>query len=106
MKFTYLALLAGCVVITLPLELAFRARVYARPRRLLLTVLPVFVAFVGWDESAVWRGQWSFDRRQTIGPWLPVGLPIEELLFFVVVPVCAVLTFEVVHRVSGRNRHR
>ena len=33
---------------------------------------------------------------------LPGGLPVEELLFFVVVPVCAVLGFEAVRKVLRR----
>jgi hypothetical protein len=32
---------------------------------------------------------------------LPGGVPVEELLFFVVVPTCAVLAFEAVRRVKG-----
>ena len=31
------------------------------------------------------------------------GMPIEELLFFLVVPVCAVLAFEAVRTVTGWN---
>ena len=38
---TYLGLLAGCLVVTAPLELVLRVRVYARWRRLLVAVLPV-----------------------------------------------------------------
>ena len=34
---------------------------------------------------------------------LPGGLPLEELLFFLVVPVCAVLGFEAVRQVTGRG---
>ena len=37
---TYLGLLAGCLVVTAPLELVLRVRVYARWRRVLLAVLP------------------------------------------------------------------
>jgi hypothetical protein len=32
---------------------------------------------------------------------LPGGIPVEELLFFLVVPVCAVLAFEAVRTVTG-----
>ena len=32
------------------------------------------------------------------GLLLPGRLPLEELLFFVVVPLCAILTFEAVRR--------
>jgi hypothetical protein len=32
---------------------------------------------------------------------LPGGLPLEEVLFFLVIPVCAVLAFEAVKRWRG-----
>lgn len=91
----YLAVLAGCVLVTLPLELVLHARVYARWRRLLLTLVPVLVVFVTWDALAVHAHDWSY--RHLTG--VRVGnLPIEELLFFVVIPVCSLLTFEAIRR--------
>jgi lycopene cyclase domain-containing protein len=92
----YLAVLAGCLLGTAPLEVLLRTRVYARWRRLLATLAPVLVVFVGWDLYAVARHQWTFDPRGITGLRLPGGLPVEEVLFFVAVPVCAVLTLEAV----------
>ena len=39
-RFQYLLLMAACVAITLPLEFVLRARVYRRPVRLALALLP------------------------------------------------------------------
>ena len=50
-------LLAACLVITLPLEFVLGARVYRRPRRLTLAVLPVLVVFYLWDAIAIARGR-------------------------------------------------
>ncbi len=97
----YLVVLVFCLLGTLPLELVIGVRVYRRPRRLLLTLLPVVVVFMVWDLYAVAAGHWDFDPAQTLGLVLPGGVPIEELLFFVVVPTCAVLAFEAVRRVRG-----
>jgi lycopene cyclase domain-containing protein len=97
-RFTYLAVLAVALLATLPLELLLRVRVYARWRRLLLTLLPVAAVFLGWDAAAVAAGQWHYDHRQVVGLFLPDGLPVEEVLFFLVVPTCAVLTLEAVRR--------
>ena len=97
----YVGVLALCLLGTLPLELWLGVRVYRRPRRLLLTLLPVLVVFVGWDLYAVHAGQWTFDPAQTLGWVLPGRLPIEEMLFFVVVPICSVLAFEAVRTVRG-----
>jgi len=96
---TYLVLLAGCVLVTLPLELVLGARVYARPRRWLTACAPVLVAFTLWDYLAIRRGHWSYDPRHLSGVRLLGVLPLEELLFFVVVPTCVLLTYEAVGRV-------
>lgn len=93
---TYLAILAACVLGTLPLELVLGVRVYGQCRRLLLAVAPVVVLFGVWDVLAIRAGWWSYDARYVVGVTLPGRLPIEELLFFVVIPVCAVLTYEAV----------
>ena len=96
------AILMGlCLLVTLPLELAFGARVWRRPRRLAVALVPAFAAFVAWDLWATASGTWGFDHRYTIGLTLPGGMAIEELVFFVVVPVCALLTLESVRNVMG-----
>ncbi|MHB1612932.1 MAG: lycopene cyclase domain-containing protein [Actinomycetes bacterium] len=97
----YLGMLAVVVVTTLPLELVLHLGVYRQWRRLFATLASVVPVFVGWDLYAISRHQWSFDPAQTLGIVLPGGLPVEELLFFLVVPVAAVLTLEAVHAVRG-----
>lgn len=100
-QLSYLAVLAGCLAAAIWLEPVFRVNVLRRWRRFLLTLLPVIVVFVGWDLAAIAAGHWSFDRAQITGVLLPGGLPLDELLFFVVVPLCIVLGFEAVRAVLG-----
>ena len=95
---TYLGLLALCLLGTAPLELRLRVGVYRQWRRLLLSLLPTVVAFTIWDWYAIRTGQWSYNRTWLTTVTLPGRLPVEELLFFVVVPTCAVLTLEAVRR--------
>lgn len=96
----YLAVLAFTVAGSAWLEVVLRTRVYRRWRRLLLTLLPGLVVFVAWDLYAISRGHWTFDPERTTGILLPGGLPIDEVLFFVVVPVASVLTLEAVRAVK------
>ncbi|HEY0169029.1 MAG TPA: lycopene cyclase domain-containing protein [Jatrophihabitans sp.] len=96
-QLSYLAVLAGCLLGTLPLELVLRVRVYARWRRLLAALIPGLVLGVTWDQYAVRNGHWHFDPRSVIGVNL-AGLPVEEVLFFLVIPTCAILTLEAVAR--------
>src|SRR4051812_23293847 len=95
MSWVYPAVLAGCVLATLPLELVLKTRVYARPRRLAATLIPVLAVFGPWDALAVHAGHWHY--RHLLGARLG-NLPVEELAFFLVVPVCAILTLEAVRR--------
>jgi lycopene beta-cyclase len=113
-RFQYLILMGLCLVGTLPLEFAYRARVWRRPRRLAVALVPSLALFLAWDVWATARGTWSFSPRYTVGITLPGGVAVEELAFFVVVPACALLTLEAVRNVAaGRltglstaSRHR
>ena len=95
---TYLAVLIGCLLGAVWLEPVLRVGVLRQWRRLLLTLVPVVLVFGGWDVAAIAAHHWSYDRAQTTGVLLPGGLPLEELLFFVVVPVCAILGYEAVRQ--------
>ncbi len=100
-RYQYLLLMAGCVAITLPLEFVLRARVYRRPVRLLAALLPVVALFVAWDVLGIVREHWTYSERYTTGILLPLDVPLEELVFFVVIPICGLLTFEAVGTVLG-----
>jgi lycopene beta-cyclase len=93
----YLLVLGLCVAVTLPLEIIGGARVYRRPKELVVTLAPVVAVFAGWDLIAVHTGEWRFSARYILGLRL-AGLPLEEWLFFLVIPVCALLTYEVLAR--------
>ena len=103
-QWQYLALMAGCLLVTLPLELVLGVRVYRQPARLLRTVLPVAALFTLWDLVAIDRGHWWFNPAYTSGILLPGGLPLEELVFFLVIPTCGLLTYEAVGVALGRLR--
>lgn len=104
-RFQYLLVLGASVVGTLPLEILFDARVWRRPRRLAMALGPALAVFGVWDLWASARGTWGFSDRYTLGVELPGGMVVEEIGFFVVVPVCALLTFEAVRNLrTGRVR--
>jgi lycopene cyclase domain-containing protein len=90
--------MAGCLAVTLPLELVLGARVYRRPVRLLRALLPVVVVFSVWDVVGILRDHWTYSPRYTTGWHLPLSMPVEELVFFVTIPICGLLTYEAVGR--------
>jgi lycopene cyclase domain-containing protein len=98
---TYASMIVFVLVATLPLEVFLRTRVYARPRRLLLVVACAGIPFALWDVWVVHLGWWHFDLSRTWGLVLPGHLPVEEYLFFLVVPLASVMTLEAVRRSTG-----
>ena len=101
----YLIVLGLCLAITAPLEF-FGAGVYRRPRRVVRAVAPVAAVFLVWDAVAIAAGVWTYNPRYISGVHLPFRVPLEEALFFVVIPLCALLTYNAVTTILDRARRR
>ncbi|MGC8480797.1 MAG: lycopene cyclase domain-containing protein [Acidimicrobiales bacterium] len=99
----YLVVLGLCLVGTLPLELLIGARVYRQPRRLLITLVPVAVVFSLFDIGSIHWHWWHYAHRYVSDINLPGDLPLEELLFFIVIPICSLLTYEAVGGMRRRD---
>ncbi|MBW4718185.1 lycopene cyclase domain-containing protein [Saccharothrix obliqua] len=104
-RWQYLGVLAACLAVTAPLEF-MGAGVYRRLPALVRAVTPVVVVFGVWDLVAIARGHWDFDHALTLGFVVFGAMPVEEVLFFVVVPLCAVLTYEAVLALPAVVRRR
>lgn len=103
--FQYLMVMTCCLVVTAPLEF-LGARVYRRPARAARAVLPVAAVFLAWDAIAIAAHVWTYNPRYVTGLRLPFAIPVEELVFFLVVPVCGLLTYGCVETLLPRLRHR
>jgi lycopene cyclase domain-containing protein len=99
----YLLVLAACLAITVPLEFLGDG-VYRQPWRTACAVLPVAAVFVIWDAIAIAADVWAYNPRYVTGIKLMGHIPIEELLFFVVIPLCALLTYNAVDAIVARLR--
>ncbi|MBB3603329.1 lycopene cyclase domain-containing protein [Mycolicibacterium sp. BK556] len=104
-RWQYLIVLGACLLITAPLEI-FGSGVYRQPVRLLLSVVPVAVVFVVWDAIAIAGGVWTYNPRYISGIDVGFSIPLEELLFFLVIPVCGLLTYSAVSAILGTLRGR
>jgi lycopene cyclase domain-containing protein len=94
-----------CLAGTPPLVAYFRLQVLRQPRRLLLTVVLAGSPFLVWDVWATRAGHWRFDSSQTM-QWRIATLPLEEVAFFLVIPLVPVLTYEAVRAVRRQGRLR
>ncbi|CAM4440300.1 lycopene cyclase domain-containing protein [Nocardia ninae] len=99
----YLLVLLGCLAVTAPLEF-LGPGVYRRPRVLLGALWPAAALFVVWDLVAIAADVWGYNDRYVLGFRLPGEMPLEELLFFAVVPLCGLLTYVAVGTLLGMGR--
>ncbi len=110
-RFQYLMVLAACLAITAPLEL-LGPGVYRQAWRTAGSVLPVALVFIVWDAVAIAAHIWTYNPLYVTGFELPGSMPIEELLFFIVIPLCGLLTYNAVDtilewlkRATSRTEH-
>ena len=91
-----LYLLLIVVTIFFPLVLSFDKRVhfYTQFKALFAAIIVIGSGFVAWDIWFTKMGIWGFNPEHLIGVKL-FNLPIEEVLFFVVVPFACVFIHNV-----------
>ena len=80
------------------LEVIFKVGVIKRFKRWILSIAPTALIFLLWDYYAVTHGHWKFDEKQVVGIYGPAGIPLEEFLFFIVVPLAGLMTIEAVRK--------
>jgi lycopene cyclase domain-containing protein len=61
--------------------------------------------FSVWDVIGIVRLHWTYNPDFITGVHLGV-MPLEELVFFIVIPICGLLTYEAVGTVLKRLRGR
>jgi lycopene cyclase domain-containing protein len=101
-RFTYLAL--DLFTLSFPLIRSFEPRIlYWRKWRGLFTGIGVMaVVFLIWDAIFTANGVWGFTPRYLTGPHI-ARLPLEEVLFFLVVPYSCTFIYEVMRYFVRRD---
>jgi lycopene cyclase domain-containing protein len=100
LHWAYMAMLGFTVVGSFWLELALKVRVLRRIKRVVFSIVPIAIPFIAWDAYAIHRGHWHFDRAQILGIFGPLHIPLEEFLFFLIIPIAAIMTIEAVRTVK------
>jgi len=88
-----------------PLVLSFwpALKFYRHKLSLVFSIGLVTLIFGAWDVFAVSRGHWHFNP-QAVWPARILNLPVEEVLFFVVIPFCCIFTWEALLFIKERRQ--
>lgn len=88
-------LLLNIFIILVPFLLSFESKVkfYKKLSAYGFSIAIVSTLFIFWDIFATYRGDWAFNPQYTIGLGI-LGLPIEEILFFITVPYSIIFIYE------------
>jgi lycopene cyclase domain-containing protein len=83
------------LIILFPLIFSFKwkFKYYKFFKPLAASIAIVGLSYIIWDILVTYRGDWWFDKNYLIGVEL-FGLPIEEILFFIVVPFACIFIYE------------
>ena len=103
----YLGVLAFIALCAVGVNFGFRLRISKQWRTFLLADSIIILIYVTWDIWAASRKSWYFDDKQILGAKLFGILPIEELLFFILVPLMVVLSYQSLQKIIvWRNSRR
>jgi len=94
-KLTYLALMLGSFIFPFIFSFEKQISFYRKWKSLTTAILISGFFFIVWDSLFTYYGFWSFNDNFTLGLRF-LGLPLEEWLFFVVIPYCSVFIYETV----------
>jgi lycopene cyclase domain-containing protein len=89
----YFAILAGSLLGPLALSFDSRVAFYKKWKYLFAAMLPPAIFYIAWDVYFTEKGVWSFNPAYISGIKL-WNLPVEEVLFFFVVPYCCMFIYE------------
>ena len=83
------------LIILFPFLLSFKwkFKYYKFWKPLFASVSIVGLSYIIWDAIVTYRGDWAFNYKYLYGISI-LGLPIEEIMFFIVVPYSCIFIYE------------
>jgi lycopene cyclase domain-containing protein len=76
---------------------------YSNIKALFYSITLIVLIFGVWDTFATFRGHWHFNPSNVWNVRI-VNLPVEEVLFFVVIPFCCILSWELLNYLRGQSK--
>jgi lycopene cyclase domain-containing protein len=102
----YAFVLIFVAICALGVNIAFRMKIMKAWRIFLYTDAVILLVYGAWDFWAINRKSWGFDSAQIIGVKIFGELPIEEVLFFILVPLVTVISYKTLLKLTGWGSQR
>jgi lycopene cyclase domain-containing protein len=102
LHYAYVLIFIGLCAIGV--NFGFKLQFSKKIKLFLLTDSLILVIYLIWDFWAVSKGSWFFDPNQILGVMLLGKLPIEEVLFFIIVPMMSVITYLALIKLTGWSK--
>lgn len=93
MKSEYFLVLLASFFFPFILSFSKKINFYKKPVRLFAALTIPAAIYIFWDILATKAGQWGFNEKYVTGIFI-YNLPIEEILFFFVIPFCSLFLWE------------
>ena len=90
---TYLQVLVFALIVPLVFSFHNKNKFYKKWPSFFKANFLVAIPFLFWDELFTRNKVWGFTDEHLSGIYL-LNLPIEEILFFIIIPYCCVFTYE------------
>ncbi len=90
---TYFLILAGSIAGPLFLSFDKKVAFFSKRKAFLFSLILPALFYIAWDMIFTKMGIWSFNPR-FITEFYIYNLPIEEVLFFLIVPYCCLFIYE------------
>lgn len=101
----YLYLQLLCIFVIVPnIILLYLNRKKIHLKSLSVALFVLFLIAILWDQLSVRMGLWSFSQNEILGSLF--GLPIEEYLFFLFVPLLSINIYLLVEEILAGDKRK
>lgn len=104
MKSQYLYLVVDLLCFLLPLAFSFhpKADFSTKWKYVWPSILISALVFIAWDIAFTKAGVWGFNEAYVMGYYI-LGLPVEEILFFICIPYACLFTYYTLKALVARD---
>ena len=99
-RFEYFLILLFWLVVSAAIQYRYHIRLYNSRKQMIVSVTFFFIVGLVWDVIGVVRGHWFFQYENLMGVKVGV-LPLEEILFFLIVPYAILVFYKLIELKLG-----